>query len=436
MLIRNPINPYPQNIAISPSNTYLSFTFKGDKLGCYKINIYSYPDEELVYESGYIDFGGNWVYNNETVQFEEVLGELKKKDDSESLAINHNKTYTWEVIMFPEFPPDDLNDVSFPSLGTTSLRYFFQTKPIPRIIPYPKYDELISGGFKINDEIKEYEEILSSVNIECFATSRNLNIEAYYDYGDIKYYYFELFDEDNNLIDKTNKIFSTNIKYNFTGLLNSKKYTLYFHSVSQSEQIFSAIFKISVDYSSKTDINNPPILTCNDNEGNVEIKWIKDSTAIGKATGEYDILKDTGEVDIKTGTIVYDNISSLPIIMNKNNFSLGIKTTIDNNTTKILDYINNDILYELYIENYKIYLRYGDIGSINKTIKECGQIKGNIEFGIQDYEVAKNDTGYMWYDNEDFTSDSTYLLTSVNEETKVNIILKRFNENVECEIKI
>ena len=155
-----------------------------------------------------------------------------------------------------------------------------------------------------------------------------------------------------------------------------------------------------------------------------------------KATGEYDILKDTGEVDIKTGTIVYDNISSLPIIMNKNDFSLGIKTTIDNNTTKILDYINNDILYELYIENYKIYLRYGDIDSINKTIKECGQIKENIEFGIQDYGTAKNDTGYMWYDNEDFTSNSTYLLTSVNEETKVNIILKRFNESVECEIKI
>ena len=53
MLIRNPTNPYPQNITVSPYKANLSFTFMGDRLGSYQVKIYSYSVSEaegLIYE--------------------------------------------------------------------------------------------------------------------------------------------------------------------------------------------------------------------------------------------------------------------------------------------------------------------------------------------------------------------------------------------------
>ena len=157
----------------------------------------------------------------------------------------------------------------------------------------------------------------------------------------------------------------------------SKNYTLYCYTVSQNDQYANVIFDITTTYKSKEDINYPPILICNENEANVKIKWIKDSTAIGRATGEYNI-NTNGTLDILSGSVIYDNISSFPIIMDKNNFAVGIKTTINDNTTKIFDYINNGILYQVYMENYVFYLKYGYIDSANPYIQECGNFKSNI----------------------------------------------------------
>lgn len=426
MLIKNPSSPYPQNITVDPNTTSLSFTFKGDRLGCYKIRIYSYPENAKVYESEFntlpkptnenID---NYIYNDKRVDFEKTLNEL---ENSGQQVIETNKSYTWEIVMSPEIPRLTQETNLF-----TSLRYFFQTAPTPLISEDPSSSV---PAFVINGSLFNYTE-LSSKRL----SSKNLNISGYYYWGDIKYYYFQLFDDDNNLIDETNKIFSTKIDYNFSGLLNSKTYVLRFYSVSQSDLFFSKEIEFDVNYSSKIDIGNPPILTYNENEANVEIKWAKDSTAIGQPTGAYKINEN--KVEIETGTIIYDNISSSPITMNADNFALGIKTTVNNNTTKILDYINNDVLYELYIENYKIYLRYGDIDSINKPIIECGQIKENLEFGVQNYETAESDTGYMWYnDNTSFNEDGTYLLVAQEEEVEIKILLQKENGNdVTCEIE-
>ena len=422
MLIKNPSSPYPQNITVDPDSTYLSFTFKGDRLGCYKIKIYSYPENANVYESEFINVGkstdddrDNYIYNDKRVEFNTALNEL---ENSSQQVIETNKSYTWEIVMSPEISQQTKNENLF-----TSLRYFFQTAPTPVISQDPFSSD---PEFIINEFPFDYT-LYSSMGL----SSKNLNVSGYYYWGDIKYYYFQLFDDDNNLIDETNKIFSTKIDYNFSGLLNSKTYILRFYSVSQSDLSFSKEIKFKVTYSSKIDIGNPPILTYNENEANVEIKWAKDSTAIGRPTGTYKIIEN--KVEIKTGTIIYDNISSSPITMDANNFALGIKTTVNNNTTKILDYINNNVLYELYIENYEIYLRYGTIGSTIKTTTNFGAIKSSIDFGIQNYDTAANDTGYMWYDdNRTFNENGTYLLIAQEEEVEIKILLQKENGTITC----
>lgn len=430
MLIKNPSSPYPQNITVDPNSTSLSFTFKGDRLGCYKIRIYSYPENTKVYESDFInvyeltsDTRDNYIYNDKRVEFEKTLNEL---ENSGQQVIETNKSYTWEIVMSPK-----IANPTEPEEVFTSLRYFFQTAPTPLISEDPSSSV---PAFVINGSLFNYTEH-SSENSSIELSSKNLNVSGYYYWGDIKYYYFQLFDDDNNLIDETNKIFSTKIDYNFSGLLSSKTYVLRFYSVSQSDLSFSKEFKFDVNYSSKVDIDNPPILTYNENEANVEIKWAKDSIAIGRPTGTYKINEN--KVEIETGTIIYDNISSSPITMDTNNFALGIKTTVNNNTAKILDYINNDVLYELYIENYEIHLRYGSIGSANKTTVDLGAIKSSIDFGIQNYETAVDDTGYMWYDDgRSFNENGTYLLVAQEEEVEVKILLQKDIINgVTCNIR-
>ena len=428
MIIRNPINPYPQNIAVDPNKAFFKFTFMGDRLGSYRIKIYSYSNteaESLVGDSGVINLS-NYVYNNTPISRDKLPISIYSLPEKSIVA---GKSYTWEVEMSPDY---NLGAQTSTQFNFTSTRYFFQAVTTPQITATPNGN---TAAFSINGTSYEYD---STANLPHITVnnlqSRILNIEGYYQNGNIKYYYFELFDEEDNLIETTPKTFSSKIEYNFSGLLPSKNYTLYCYTVSQNDQYANVIFDITTTYKSKEDINYPPILICNENEANVKIKWIKDSTAIGRATGEYNI-NTNGTLDILSGSVIYDNISSFPIIMDKNNFAVGIKTTINDNTTKIFDYINNGILYQVYMENYVFYLKYGYIDSANPYIQECGNFKSNIVFGIQNYANPIPDTGYMWFSGEEYSisnNDTTYLLVSEREEKKYSILLQNNNGVISC----
>lgn len=424
MIIRNPINPYPQNITVDPNRTSLKFTFMGDRLCSYRIKIYSYSNTEaetLVGDSGVINLG-NCVYNNTPISGDKISNySLPEKE------IITGKSYTWEVEMSPY---SNLGAGNLTQFNFTSTRYFFHAADTPKITAGSS-----SASFLINGNFVQYaySEDLPHITVNNLQ-NRHLSIEGYYQNGNIKYYYFELFDEEDNLIETTPKTFSMKIKYDFSGLLPSKNYTLYCYTVSQNDQYVNVRFDITTTYTSKEDINYPPVLICNENEANVKIKWIKDSTATGRATGEYNI-NTNGTLDILSGSVIYDNISSFPIIMDKNNFAVGIKTTINDNTTKIFDYVNNGILYQIYMENYVFYLKYGYIDSANPYIQECGNFKSNIVFGIQNYANPIPDTGYMWFSGEEYSisnNDTTYLLVSEREEKKYSILLQNNNGVISC----
>ena len=422
MIIRNPINSYPQNITVDPSKASIKFTFMGDRLGSYRLIIGSYSNtapERVVYDTGAIN-PSDYIYNNTEIIYEKKLSQMK---------VFARNSYTWRVEMSPNKSPN--NQIEKPIF--VSKRYFFQTADTPKITTTPDED---STAFSINGTTVAYDsnEDLPRIIINDLQ-NRTLNIEGYYQ-GNIKYYYFELFDGEDNLIETTPKTFSNKIKYNFSGLLPLKNYTLYCFAVSQNDQYTNVAFDITTTYTSKENINYPPILICNENEANVKIKWLKDFVVTGKATGNYFI--EDGKVRIASGEIVYDNISSFPIAMDKNNFAIGLKTIVNENTTKILDYINNDILYEIYVENYIFYLRYGHINSTNKTIRQCGQLRENIVFSIQDYDTAKTDTGYMWYEGEEYSvsdAENKYVLDVGKRSDLYSILLQNNNGNVSCECK-
>lgn len=426
MLIRNPINPYPQNITVNPKDEKFKFIFTGDRLGSYMLIVYAYlpTGESHRYTSNIIDLD-EYAYNNTEIVIEKTMYEM---------GLQEGQSYTWKVYLSPYKWGGNTPQFSEDPDTFSSLRYFFQTASRPVITASPEGSE---SSFLINN--KEYPCTYASEDkiFRVFAgdlNNRHLDIEGYYQNGNIKYYYFELYDENENIIQQTDKIFSAKIDFHYSGLVSRKAYILKLFSVSQQDQVANVEFQIYSTYEIKKDINYPPILTCNENEANVKIQWLKDNTSSGKTSGEYSI--EDGMVRIKSGSIVYDNISDYPIIMDKNNFALGIKTFINNETYKILDYINNDILYEIYVKDYKAYLRYGSLNLTNKTIVELVDLKSKVLFGVQEYETPEPDTGYMWYDGEEYMiEDSKYILVSAEEEQEYYILLQNNNGNINCEMK-
>lgn len=519
MLIRNPNNPYPQNIAVDATQEYFAFTFMGDRLGSYEIEVKPYSEVVDFTQFNYVTIGHtdiiNYAFNNDriiselsiwnylslidghdiydfiqtqiattrvdydtkilniaeekqklndklttdtklTANEKETLAnkideltnyreELEKRQatiiaDMEQVRDNYQteiNQYTWRIQMYSDVGADGEN--------FTSISYYFETLPLPSV-----YSTTLSQddheAFLINGQTVEYSHTTKDETNNIIVdvptlNGRNINILGYYglnNLSNIKYYYFELFDEEDRLIENTDKIFSTKIEFSFSGLMPNNAYAVKLHIVTQSDQYLNFIFQLNVDYAIKSSVDFKPILTCNEEEASIEIKWAKDSTAVGKPSQDADYGFENGTLMLDTGSITYDTISNLPIAMETNNFTVGLKTLIDTNTTKIFDYVNNNILYEVYLENYRFYLRYGSIDSDNKQIIECGQFYENIIFGIQDNQDIQPNTGYVFTNNTEdqvTNSETSYLIVNdVADDQWLSILLQNDNGLVSCNI--
>ena len=430
MLFRNPNNPYPQNIAVDATQEHFAFTFMGDRLGSYEIEVKPYSEVVDFTQFNYVTNERtdiiNYAFNNSKIvsdfciwdylslidghkiyefiqtqinttsndydtkmqNINEEITKLKNKlttdskltaDEKETLnnkikELTSYKTelgkrketiianmekvrdnyqteinqYTWRIQMYSDTSADGEN--------FTSVSYYFKTFPLPSV-----YSTTLSEddrkAFLINGQMVEYSNDVKDeanniiVDVPTLH-NRNINILGYYglnNLSNIKYYYFELFDEEDRLIESTDRIFSTKIEFSFSGLMPNVAYVVKLHIVTQSDQYLNFIFQLNVNYVIKSSVDFKPILTCNEEETSIEIKWAKDSTAVGKPSEDVNYGFADGTLILNTGSITYDTISNLPIEMEANNFTVGLKTLIDTSTTKIFDYVNNNILYEVYL---------------------------------------------------------------------------------------
>ena len=367
----------------------------------------------------------DYVYNNTLVTVPIDVGDMN---------LEMGKAYTWNVILCDNFEDDEENIETY---GFASNKYYFKTAYNPIISDTSDYiaSEILSeqeGSFFVNDsefyyDIKEENPILQIGTIQ----NRILNFEGYYVsnelVSDCKYYYCRLIAEDGEVVDETDKIFSARIAYSFNGLISNKQYTLEVYVVSQTDQYLHLTIEFLVFYNMGANLGYAPELNCNLEDNSIDIKWVKDYTAIAKTTGEYEISQN--QVDIQSGEIIYDEIANQPLGTYKD-FTIAFKSTINNNTTKILTYINDNIIYEIYMENYKLYLKYG----AQENIVELGNFTEEIVFGIQDYSSPKDDTGYMWLDNETFDDNTEqFLLVTKEQSRKFSFILSRINNIVNCQ---
>lgn len=419
LLIRNPQNPYPQNITIDPARTKISFTFSGEKLGSYQIKIYNYPANINVYTSAVFHLP-EYVYNGETIQINTLLSNM-------NVSSAYGDYFTWEVLMSDDISATPLTINN----SITSLRYFFGINTRPYVCANAGINWATST-VTINGVVQLYHSEVEIPTLDVLnLTSRIFDLSCYYYGANIKYYYIKLLDNNKNVIEETDKNFSSKIQYTYNGLLPDVPYTLYLYTVSQKDENFTLIINIKSTYDRKIDLVYPPIIQCNPNTSEVKIKWLKDLTSTGRATGSYSFTES--QVYIVSGTIVFDNLSKNPIVMDNDNFCVGIKTSINDKTEKIFDYINNGTTYHVYVEDYNIYLRVD-----NSIPISYGTTRSSIKFGVQDFSTPENDTGYMWYTDETHTmtnSTSSYLLFTNAFSQKFSIILQKDNGTLSCVVQ-
>lgn len=441
MLFRNPINVYPHNVTIDPNqqDTYFSFTFKGDRLSSYVFRLYEYSNTPLETQ------GESKIYEKLITQSYFELEDYQFNDSIVTVPINmatlhllSGKTYTWDLALGAYDDGEQFVDEH----GFQTAKYCFKTAFRPTISQdinalIQDIDNDDEGSFIINGTPAYYPWRESNPVLDIgIIQNRMIDFEAYYVLDALvsscKYYYCRLSTEDGEVVDETNKIFSSHIRYTFNGLLSNQNYSLELFIVSQTDQYLHLTLQFLVQYSSSDNLGFAPELQCNIEDNSIDIKWVRDYTAIGKATGQYQVIDS--QVDIQSGEIIYDKIANQNLASYQD-FTIAFKTTINDLTTKILTYVNENVTYEIYMENYKFYLKYGSEG----IVTEIGNFKNNIVFGIQNYNTPENNTGYMWYDNTTFDTQEanadTYLLTAIIEERKFNFILSKTNNEVECHVE-
>ena len=391
--------------------------------------------------SGQITAKDNLAFSEEWKEYNKNLAEIKQtqneiftfklfKDQGVTFT-NNQHIYISAIKIYLEDEEELLTE------NFSSLEYFFETNTKPIISPNQDTEY---AGFTINDSIVEYNESSNIPHISSDIVSRKLKLEGYYSLfqnsDSIKYWYVVLYDDNNTLIDQTDYNYSARIYYEYDGLRTNNYYKIDFFAFSQTGQIVNVVIELNVKYDERLNTQFIPILEQNPEKNSIIVKWNKDYTSVPQVNGEIELLPEGG-VHLKTGELIYNEISGNPITMDKKNFAVGLKTSIHNkiSSMKIFDYINNNIKYQVFIKNYKFYYQIDEAQPI-----DCGvYTRENIEFAVQDYAIPKEDTGYMWYVSEDYnwSEDNTkyYLIDNSDTFNRFSILLQSNEGTVSCTIK-
>lgn len=192
----------------------------------------------------------------------------KSEDNSKELhfgAIDTVKTYTYSASFFI-----GLHEVQSPD-------YYFVAKKNPDIT------------FEVNPTI----------------TSSVLDVSVSYfqeQMATVSYYCFNLYSEDEELIDTTGNVFSSNIKYLYNGLISNNKYVLELTIVDSNKNKHTIEREFYVEYNNYQTYVIPEV-SINQKDGCVEIDYSKNVVIEGK-TDEDSVILFKNFIDSATETVL------------------------------------------------------------------------------------------------------------------------------------
>lgn len=255
------------------------------------------------------------------------------------------------------------------------------------------YTEDTMSGISIGDSFKIYSDFIetpfyffksrtipeiSITNLSETINSRNYNfIGSYNQYENvpIQYYIFNLYNEDLELLDTTDKVYSANITYNFDGFTNGEVYYIELVCSNQDNvEVSTGKKQFKADY---TEPNVDVTLDYQVLEDKDAIRVIlkPDKTSVPNFDGEYSIesnfpFEGTNSAYIEKGNVVYDNVSEEPLEIDKDSYTVFMSTRLNNGFDgKIVELSNNEESRCVELNDYSFYDTIRTSDSVEETVE-------------------------------------------------------------------
>ena len=434
-MLQFPYGVYPEGQAIDGEldNTFFC-TISGTICTAYQISIYENSTNKLLYTGNKIDVT---KYNQEVLNM-----------NVQAYAFENGNNLMWSARLWTDaadmfvasnqiLEVNTEYNISIPVYSTSRIKagqkiiignneYIIRSYSIDEYtnsgtigIEFDKAFENVSKGdtFKIYSDFidtpyyffksRTIPEI-SIVDMPTEINARNYNFTGSYfqlENTPIQYYTFNLYNEDLELIDTTDKVYSANIVYNFDGFTNNRTYYIELLCNNQDlveistgkREFLVNYFEPNVDVTLDYEIL--------EDKDAIRVILKPDKTSIPEFNGEYSIesnfpFEGTNSVDIKTGTIVYDNISEEELSIDENSYTVFMSTRLNNGFEgKIVELSNDTDNRSIELQGYSFY------DNKNGVINKISNIYTTDKFVLQSEQ--ESDVGYVW-DNSAVWDNSKY----------------------------
>ena len=345
-MIYQPSNAYPNNVAIDGErNNEFSWTFNGDMLVGASImvtELYSSPIYQQTFNAD-----TNGIYGGDTVTCPVNFG------------LENGKDYLWKITQREQNPTMFVkrgNIVSASSTTSVTLVndgavwfntgcYFVykgQYSHITAINPsggnmvltlqtplsttpsagddyqiYTDTSVTINGFYfkarstpvvTINRPSSDYFDIDGNIRY------RRIDLTASYTQAEnisIKYHNWTLADSTGGILDSTNDIYNSRLKYSFDGLTSGTNYIITLNVVTQEDQSVSTSYSFHVQYNEPL-LSDVATVSWNSEHNSVNINCKVIRFSVPRVDGTYEFV-DPDTLHIISGNIVYDNVSGNPL---------------------------------------------------------------------------------------------------------------------------
>lgn len=451
-MIYQPANVYPNNNVIDASiaNNF-SWLFNGDNLSSYRVDVYKLNESATSYTNTVTPT--QTVYGGDTVTFSLPANSLTNAQD-----------YIWKITEFEASPTMFVVNGKFVNItsdtgftistqmstvqvgmslyynneyrkitsydsktGVCTIESAFTTKPESGK-SYSVYSPFVTtlNGFYFKTRSVPTVGInnidSSATDIDGNLKQRQYTFVGYYSQAQnvsIKYHRWSLYNSTTNeVIDQTEDIYNSNIRYTFDGFVSGISYRVRLEIETQENTQVSAERTFSVKYSSPEVIDSPlAVLEPKHNAVKINYNIVKISNP--NINGDYEINDST--LHIKTGNITYTQLSGKKFTLkdytiitqfrtegSKAGHIIGLSNNLGEFNVLSLNGVteNNEPLGRWYMRSIK--------NTSTEDIR-IQRLKNHVLPMLQDTNVPDPDSEYLWFDNEVWNLDSKYYL--MGEET-------------------
>lgn len=457
-MIYQPVNVYPNNNVVDASiNNNFSWLFNGDNLASYRVDVYKLNESTTSYTSTVTP--STTVYGGDTVTFTLPANTLQNAQDyiwkltefeanptmfvingkfvtitSDTEFVISTQMTTVQKDMFLYYNNQYKKIIEYKSTdGTCKIESAFTTKPEAGKT-YSVYSPFITtlNGFYFktrNTPVVSIDDITSDSKDE----AGNLNQRQYTFVGhyaqaqnvSIKYHSWSLYNANTNvLIEETDDIYNSNIKYTFDGFVTGIQYKVVLHIETQDGVQVSVDKVFNVLYSSPEVIDSP-LVTLNSEHNAAKLYYNIVKVSYPTINGEYEFT-DNNTLHIKSGDLTYDKVSGKNI--NVKDYTILAQFYVEaGKTGNVIGLSNNvksyngvalNVLYENSDPIGRWYVRRMSNTSSVEDIKIRG-VKNNVLPMLQPTNTVENDTEYLWFSSRNWDFSQYYIMGDDTANSKV-----------------